>query len=164
MDASTGSPEWRGREVAARFVAGFVGGAVAVAATDQDWGVINLFGAQRLLVDRVLFVVAASVVVAVIARLWYRRLLRATAFSCVMASLLMLWAFQVPFVLLKAVLKPVNPDLWASLFGNTATTLAYAPVYGLALGVLFVLLVPVGRAWLGPIFGDPPRWAIRQLH
>jgi hypothetical protein len=162
MPPLIGRPEWRAREVSARFAIGLAGGAVAIAATDPEWELItNAFGEARFLVDRLMFLLAASVVAAILCRMWYRTLPRATLFAGVLAASFTFSASEIPLALLKAIVKPLNPDLWMSLFGNPAMILAYAPIYGVPMGLVFIIAVPFCRAFIGPVVGDRPGWAIR---
>ena len=106
--------------------------------------------------------IASTVVVVALLRLWYRRLAKADIPSAFIASSLTLWLQVVPLALVRAILKPFAPDLWASLFGNPYSTWAYAPLAGVCVAVLLVIAVPLGRDWIGSAINEPRRWAVRS--
>jgi hypothetical protein len=154
------NPEWSKREIAARAVIGFVAGFAGNEASDLLWPWTR-DASDKFLLDRLVFTAASTVVVLLLLHVWLRRLARADVVAAVCSSSLALWLFAIPFGVLRAAVKPTAPDLWASLFGNEATTLAYAPIFGLSVGVALVFAVPLARDWIGSVIGEVRRWAIR---
>lgn len=77
------------------------------------------------------------------------------------ASGLTPWLNEIPFVILRAVIEPVAPDLWARLFGNSNDTLAYAVINGPTVAFAVIFAVPLCRTWLSDVLREPRRWAVR---
>ncbi len=160
MTFSRHNPEWTRREVVARVGIGLAGGVIGTIVGNVLWPWTRTT-ADRFLVDRVVFIAVSSIVVSVLLRVWYGRSFRADIVSAVIASSLTLWLNVLPFLLLRAVIKPVAPDLWSTRFGNPNDTLAYAVVYGPCVAIALVFAVPLCRTWLSDVLREPRRWAVR---
>jgi hypothetical protein len=162
MTLARSNPEWAKREVGARAGIGFVGGVIGIIVGNVLWPWARTT-ADRHLVDRLIFIVATAIVVTVLLRWWYRGTARADVAAAVISSSLTLWLSEIPFVILRAIVKPVAPGLWTTLFGNPDNTLAYSAINGPCVALALVFAVPLCRTWLSGLLGEPRRWAVRRV-
>jgi hypothetical protein len=154
------SPEWSRREVIARAGIGLAGGVAGVIAGNVLWSWTRTTG-DRFLVDRLVFIAGSTVAAVLLLRVWYRQSARADIAAAAIASGATLWLNEIPFAVLRAILKPTAPGFWATWFGNSDNTLAYAVIYGPCVALALVVAVPVCRTWLSEVLREPRRWALR---
>jgi len=100
------SPEWVRREVVARAGIGLAGGVVGTVVGNALWPWTRTT-ADRHLVDRGIFIVASAITVLALLRWWYRGTARADVAAAVIASSLTLWLNQIPFLILRGIVKPI---------------------------------------------------------